>query len=405
MAKDEKSELVKQVLDINFKPVNTDIEARKQEAVKIPFDDIAALGIGLASIPEVFRTATQTLTVPNSGLLQAFDKAGNLADINTLSHFNDGTGMMGSRIHPTNGFEQIRFMEAGSQTMSTSVTMPYDPTTLFMAAALMQINEKLDAIQKTQQEMFDYLKDKDKAELRGNLETLARILEEYNFNWNNETYKKNKHLQVQGIRQSAEQTIIQHHANIERKLDDGGLFHLDKDVDKRVDDLLESLQEYRLAVYIFAFSSFMEVMLLENFDAGYLESVCGSIEKKNLQYLEMYTKSYNLIEQMAESSLEQAATRTFSGIEKAIGGLLAKTPIGKNTELDEKLIHASKRLGVKAEMGAESKTKNMLEARTADTKPFSDNIKMIDRLHNEPMGLYLDEQAVYMVPLNDDDVR
>lgn len=395
-------EIAKQVLDLSFKPVNTDIEVRKQEAVKIPFDSIVALGVGFASIPDVFRTATQTITVPNNGLLQAFDKAGNLIDINTLSRFKDGTGMMGSRASAVNGFEQVRLVEAGSQTVGAGITMPYDPTTLFMAAVLMQINEKLDAIQETQQEMFDYLKDKDKAELRGNLETLARILEEYNFNWNNETYKKNKHIQVQGIRQSAEQAVIQHRANIERKLDNEGLFHLNKDVDKRAEDLLESLQEYRLAVYMFAFSSFLEVMLLENFDAGYLESIRSSIEEKSLRYLEMYTKSYDLIEQMAGSSLEQAATRAFSGLGKAAGGLLAKTPIGKNTELDKKLIRASQRLGAKAEIGAESKTKNMLEAKTTDAKPFSDNIKMIDRLHNEPMGLYLDEQAVYVVPIFDD---
>ena len=93
----------------------------------------------------------------------------------------------------------------------------------------------------------------------------------------------------------------------------------------------------------------------KSIDAGYLESIRSSIEEKSLRYLEMYTKSFDLIEQIAGSSLEQAATRAFSELGKAAGGLLAKTPIGKNAELDKKLIRASERLGAKAEIGAESK--------------------------------------------------
>lgn len=402
MTEDQNNEIQKRMLDISFKPISTDIEIHKGNSTRIPIEAISALGVGLSSIPEAFRTVTQNLTIPNNSLLQAYDAQGNLADINTLWRFNDGTGILSSRSHPTKGFEQIRLREAGPQTVNTEMTMPYDPTSLFMAAALMQISEKLDEIQETQQEMFDYLKDKDKAELRGNLETLARILEEYNFNWNNETYKKNKHIQVQSIRQSAEQAVIQHRASIERKLESDKLFHLDEDVDKRIEELLESLKEYRLAVYLFAFSSFIEVMLLENFDAGYLKSVLNSIEEKNLHYMEMYTRSYNLIEQMAESSLQQKTSRIFSSLGKAAGDLLARTPVGDKTEIDERLISMGDGLNVLAEMGAQDRTEKMLEARNADTKPFSDNIKMIDQLHNEPMSLLLDEEAVYILPLTQD---
>lgn len=399
MAEERNNEIKKRMLDISFKPITTDIEICKRKSTRVPIDAISTLGVGFSSIPEVFRTVTQNLTIPNNGLLQAYDAKGNLVDINTLSRFKDGTGMLSSRPHPTNGFEQVRLRQVGPQTVTTEVTMPYDPTNLFMAATLSQINEKLDAIQETQQEMFDYLKDKDKAELRGNLETLARILEEYNFNWNNETYKKNKHIQVQNIRQSAEQAVIQHRASIERKLENDKLFHFDEQVDKRIEELLESLKEYRLAVYLFAFSSFIEVMLLENFDAGYLKSVLSSIEEKNLHYMEMYTRSYDLIERMAESSLQQKASRVLSNAGKAVGNLLARTSLGDNTEIDERLISMGKSLDVLAEMGAQDKTEKMLVARNADTKPFSDNIKMINHLHNEPMSLLLDKEAVYVLPL------
>ena len=46
-------------------------------------------------------------------------------------------------LKPADGIQQV------------ATTVPYDPTSLFMASALMKSNKKLDAIQETQQEMFN----------------------------------------------------------------------------------------------------------------------------------------------------------------------------------------------------------------------------------------------------------
>ena len=46
--------------------------------------------------------------------------------------------------------------------------LAFDPTMLFMAAALANIDKKLDSIKEMQQEMMDFLVQKEKAELKGN---------------------------------------------------------------------------------------------------------------------------------------------------------------------------------------------------------------------------------------------
>lgn len=53
---------------------------------------------------------------------------------------------------------------------------------LFLAAAVAQINQKLNAIQATVDELFQYERERDKAELRGSLKTLLGILQEYGDN-------------------------------------------------------------------------------------------------------------------------------------------------------------------------------------------------------------------------------
>ena len=392
-----KTSIAKQSMEIEFKPISTDIELKKQKATRIPLGEIATLGAGLLPLSDSLRTITQTITVPNNGLLQAFDKLGNKVDIRTLLRFNDGTGIMGSRLHPQNGFEQIRFREAGSQAIGVTTSVPYDPTTLLVAAALMEINKKLDAIQETQQEMLDYIKQKDKAELRGSLETLASILNDYAFNWDNETFKVNKHIQAQEIRKQSEQSIIHRRAQIEGRLGKKGLIHFDKDVRQQMASLIDELEEYRLSLYLYGFASFLEVMLLENFDAGYLNSVVARIEERSLSYREAYSRCYEIMESLANTSLETLATKGIAQVGGRLGKALSKTPLGRHTPIDTGLQDASKFLSESRDVGLSALMEQLHRLKVSDVKPFVDNIEKVNGLYNQPVELYLDEEAAYVL--------
>lgn len=60
--------------------------------------------------------------------------------------------------------------------------LAFDPTMLFMAAALANIDKKLDSIKEMQQEMMDFLVQKEKAELKGNLTFLYDVFNNYKYN-------------------------------------------------------------------------------------------------------------------------------------------------------------------------------------------------------------------------------
>lgn len=61
-----------------------------------------------------------------------------------------------------------------------------------MAVALASINQKLNRIQKTGEEILDFLQNQQKAKVKGNLRVLQDVFDNYKFNWNNETYEKSK---------------------------------------------------------------------------------------------------------------------------------------------------------------------------------------------------------------------
>ncbi len=394
-----KASIARQALDIEFAPQSTDIPVSLDKATKLPLAEITSLGTAFASLPGAFRTITQTVILPSEGLLCATDKFGNPLDLRVLQAFNDGSGLMGSFRDASKGFGQARLHAVGPQAANVAMTVPYDPTSLFMAAALMEINKKLDAIQETQQEMFDYLRDKDKAELRGNLETLFDVLSNYRFNWDNAQYKNNKHILVQQIRNDAEKAIIQHRAQIERKFGSKGPIHIDKDVRDKADAIRDELEEYRLSVYLYSFASFLEVMLLENFDSDYLDSTAEKIDGHSLRYRELYSKAYDALETDADSSVRAV---TLGGIAGAIGFLgktIEKTPVGDRTHINEALQDASKGISgfnrdVKRDM-----MRKITDARSSDVRPFVESIENVNRLYNEPSMLLADEEAIYVLPV------
>ena len=137
---------------------------------------------------------------------------------------------------------------------------------IFMAAALANIDKKLDAIQELQQEMMDFLVQKERAELRGNLIFLSDILNNYRFNWNNDMYKNSNHIKVLDIRQMAEQKILFYRDQISSKLKKKSLIHSDKEAKKQIDAIQSAFKEYQLALYTHSFSSFLDIMLYANGD-------------------------------------------------------------------------------------------------------------------------------------------
>lgn len=391
------TDIARQALDIEFQPQDTDIPVLLDKATKLPIAEIASLGTAFASVPETFRTVTQAVAPAADNLYRVILPEGATGALKAAkeggSHgfaiMQDGSSKLATLV-PADGIQQM------------ATTVPYDPTSLFMAAALMEINKKLDAIQETQQEMFEYVRNKDKAELRGDLETLSDVLASYRFNWDNAQYKNNKHILVQQIRNNAEKAIIQHRAQIEGKLGSKGPVHIDKDVRDAAEAIRDELEEYRLSVYLYSFSLFLEVMLLENFDPDYLASTSGKIEERSLAYRMLYTKAYDALESQADSSVRAMALGGLSGAMGFLGKAIEKTPVGDLTPIDEALQDASKGIGEFNKGVKRDMMRKITDARSSDVRPFVDNIENVNRLYNEPTMLLSDDNAIYVLPMGDE---
>lgn len=389
------NEIIARLASDGFAPPSTDIELDSPSTIKLPLTELAAFGAGFASLAERFHTASTP-----GNLFFATDALGNALDGSTFQLFNDGSGLMGSARDAAKGFSQIRFHKADGSALSAGVVMPIDPTALFAAAALAQINHKLDAIQKTQEEMFEYLRQKDKSVTLGDLQTLSDLLKDYRFNWDNDVWLKNSHMKTMDIRQEMEQSITHLRAQISGKLHARKPLESRMSVRRRLGEVTERMKDYQRSLYVYSFASFLEPLLSGNLGEEYLSSAAQHIDDHSMRYREMYTDCYNAVEDHADRSIDAAVLGVVSFVGTKLGEAVASTPIGKHTLIDEALMGAGESINQFNEDWTDKPMGRLRDAKSPNVAPFSQSVRALNQLHNSPLRLAADSENLYLMPVS-----
>ncbi len=378
----QEMELIRSMTAVEIKPETAREELSSRNYSKVPLSRITALGVGFEPLTAALQ---QVLSGGEavSGIYRVTIPAGT-----HLAQFNDGTGFLGAA-----------FGAGGIEAQARLNPLMFSPAavgTLFMAATLANIDKKLDAIQETQKEMLDFLKAKEKSALMGDLEFLADVFNNYKYNWNSEKYKTANHIKAMDIRQSAMHSLELYQSQIQKHMEKRSIMPSDRDVKKQLDQLIDEMQDYRLALYIYGFAYLVEVLLQENFDAQYLASIASSINDKALEYRELYTKVYTRVEERAKSTLQSKALGALSAVSRAAGKTVEKIPVISKSQLDENLINAGEVLGEHSETRTDSALGRLTEYSGDCVRPFVEQIRAIDRVYNSPMNILFDSENVYL---------
>ena len=393
---DRKKAVREQLSATQFHLASTEQPVDATNAIKIPLDYLSSLGVAFGPIPTMFRSITTTINIPT--LLTVTDKLGNPLDPNVLQTFKDGSGLLGSFRDAATGFGQARFHVQQGMSLTSVTTMPYNPAFLAMAFALAQINKKLDSIQSSVDQIFKYMRQRDKADMQGNLKTLADILNEYGFNYGNTVYMSNVHMKVLDIKQKSEQDMELFRFQVQEKLHKKSFIEIRESVSKRLDTVLDYLKDYQLSAYIYCFALFLEPMLSENFESGKLNSITQRIEEVSIQYLELYSECYEVLETSTHKSID---TIVFGGLALAgqkAGKAIASTKVGDHTLIDEALEGAGKGIEGFNDKYSNSLTEKLLSAKSLDVLPFKENVENINMLYNQPSQLAIDDKNIYVLP-------
>ena len=374
-----KNELLKAMSATELAPLEVKNEISVQTYSKIPLSRLTALGTGFEPVVTAIQQVTSHGQATSGFYKVTIPKGTHLAQ------FKEKSGFLGTAVgeHGIVGQAQLN-------------PLLCDPTTLLAAAALASIDKKLDAIQEVQQEMLDFLAQKEKSALKADLNFLMDIQNNYKYNWNSEKYKAANHAKVLDIRQEAARQIDFYQEQIKKQLGKKALLHSDHDVQKMLEEVQGEFKEYQLALYIYGFAYFLEVVLQENYEKAYLSAIAKRIDEMAFQYREFYSLAYSQIENLSKSSLQAHLFGGLSVINKGAGTAIAKIPGINKSQIDETLIEAGERIGAYKNRRVQTTMQQLLERQSSCVRPFIDNINAVNRLYNEPVTLIFNHDTLYL---------
>jgi hypothetical protein len=374
-----KNELLKAMSATELAPLEVKNEISVQTYSKIPLSRLTALGTGFEPVVSAIQQVTSHGQATSGFYKVTIPKGTHLAQ------FKEKSGFLGTAVgeHGIVGQAQLN-------------PLLCDSTMLLVAAALANIDKKLDAIQEVQQEMLDFLTQKEKSALKADLNFLMDIQNNYKYNWNSEKYKAANHAKVLDIRQEAARQIDFYQEQIKKQLGKKALLHSDHDVQKMLEKVQGEFKEYQLALYIYGFAYFLEVVLQENYEKAYLSAIAKRIDKMAFQYREFYSLAYSQIENLSKSSLQAHLFGGLSAINKGAGTAIAKIPGINKSQIDETLIEAGERIGAYKNRRVQTTMQQLLERQSSCVRPFIDNINAVNRLYNEPVTLIFNHDTLYL---------
>lgn len=378
----------KQSLKAEFYPDVTREDILIQSKYIFPLDKLADLGtefsIAAAGIADAAKASAA-----NRGLYRCVFPEGVAGH---LASFKDGTGMLGTIVNDHGIAGQARWIPAEGG----SAALAINPVTLAVAAAMMNINWKLDRIRETQDEILDFLKRDKQSKLVGDVYSLGDILEQYRINSGNAVWKNGNYGAVTLIKREAEHNIVFYRSEIQKTMNKKSVLYSNLDADKVKKDLDKNFKYYQLSIYISAYASFLDIILTENYTKENLEQAASKIRENAGQYRELYTECYKKLEEYMKGSLPAVA---IGGIGKAgtiAGKALAKVPILSRGPVDEALIAAGNKLkNVSADFGKEA-MRNFSANQDAGIEMFAENIETMNAISNKPVEILFDREGVYI---------
>jgi hypothetical protein len=312
----------------------------------------------------------------------------NLGKNDSLKAMRDGKTFWGS-IKKSDGSSTM----AKLKEVNPNNVMALDPTVMMMSVALAGIEQELGEIKELNKQIFSFLEHEKESEIESDLEILNRSISDFRFNLEDEKYLINNHKQVMDIKRTANKNMLFYKKEIKDNLSKDKLFTTNNSMNSIIEDIQKKFRYYRLSLYIYSFSTFMEILLLGNYKNDYLLSKKEELDELDNEYSEVFNNALEYVKKNANKSLEGNVLSGLGSAGKAIGNLAEKVKI-KNVDnwLNEKGDNL-KQSGQNIKDDFATKFDDMKES---NSRPFINQIEKVDCIYNKTKEIYFDKENIYL---------
>lgn len=294
----------------------------------------------------------------------------------TLSHFKHENAYMGS------GIDNRRMAQA------RLTQVPFDPMKMFVALAFLNIQQKLNEISETQHEILEFLHATKESELTGAIASINEIFQDLPLNWDNKEFISQKISIVGEIKREVQNNLSLYYRQILTMMETLNLPHVVAVANKRISKLLRYVRDYYNSVYVLAYATYLETILLGNFGKDNLQNIAGRLDSYKSKYDSLVEKCHKWITRYLGSSVDYKAAPGLKALDDGFATILKKAPFDF-----DKLYSAD------GEQYVDIKTqiKRLDEISQGTISRFADSVKQIDYIHNELGEIYVDSENIYIL--------
>lgn len=360
-------------------------ELNNQNAMVIPFAELATLGAGVSKI-----MPTLSKVIPSNNHVQLF-KLVNQGIGDTLKVAKNGD--FWGNFNTLDGKGKFaRFQKASLELDKIHL----DPSTIYIAAAMLAIEKAISNIIEIEKEILTFLEVEKEAEIEADVETLTSIVTKYKNNWDNKCFVTNNHKLVLDIQRNSRKNINFYKKEIVIMLKKKKFMVDSNMVKSKLNDSLKKFKYYRLSLFTYTLSSLMEIMLSENYQEGYMIDIENQLKQMSDEYRNLFSECSINIENISKSSVNINVVKGLGVASKTMGKFIGNIPYVKEGSIDEFLQdkgNSLKELSINKE---NSFVKEFATLNNPETAMIIEKINEINLIHNHTSNIYMDHKNLYL---------
>lgn len=330
----------------------------------------------------------KTITNQNSNSGEKLYRITNLGKNDSLKAMKDGKTFWGA-IRKNDGTSAM----AKLSEVNSKGVIALDPTMMMMSVALAGIEAELSEIKELNKKIFLFLEKEKESEIESDLELLNRSITDFKYNLDDDKYLINNHKQVMDIKRTANKNMLFYKKQIKDDLLKNKFITTSNSMNSIINEIEKKFKYYRLSLYIYSFSSLVEILLLGNYQEEYLVSKKDELDKLDDEYSQIFNEAFSYIKNNANKSLEGNFLSGLGSAGKAIGNLAEKAKV-KNVDVwfNEK----SENLKKTGQSIKDNYMAKFDELKNSNSKSFTNQIEKIDCIYNKTKEIYFDSENIYL---------
>lgn len=377
------------LMNITYYPSLEEVE-NKNDYVNIPLSELTSIGM-IGSL-FVEQTQTVTTTLNTEGLFSAVIPKGM-----HLASAKDGSGNLGTLLDANNKLAgQARFKEVSGINATQTITAPINPAIAAMSLMLLSIDKKLDTIQESQKEIISLIKTKEHGDIKGNIQYLYDILKDLKNHFTDEQYKKEYRLKIHDIIQDSYKYIETYKERLGEAIKKNRRFRISLEINKEVKSLVEDFSYYRLTIFMFAYSHYLEVLLGSRIDEDIIQNELNRLNGVKLQYRKIYTDLYNYLEGLYKSSIDRQAVNVLGSASKGLGKMMNKVPLLEKAPVDEALVNLGQNLQKSNDKVLVKSLENLRNYKQLNVDGFERQYQSLAYMYSGENRIFFDKENLYV---------